>query len=151
MVIGSLNIEQKIIDCTEWKLNWAPKVRVWKGYYFCSWLRKNWPTLTSSLTELPQDIELPPLFVPLLDHWSTSFKKHKNKFQFLEDCISPKIFFILSLHSVVECVADKLLLDLKCSQGILRKLLSRQLPAVKVNFEHISQLGLVFLLLTFSR
>ena len=48
MVTGSLNIEQKIIDCTEWKLNWATKVRVWKGYYFCNWLRKNCPTLTSS-------------------------------------------------------------------------------------------------------
>ena len=24
-------------------------MRAWKGYYFCNWLRKNWPTLTSSL------------------------------------------------------------------------------------------------------
>ena len=47
MVIGSLNIEQKIIDRTEWKLNWATKVRVRKGY-FCNWLTKNWPTMTSS-------------------------------------------------------------------------------------------------------
>ena len=38
------------------------KVRVWKGYFW-NWLRKNWPTLTSSPTELPQNIESP-RFVP---------------------------------------------------------------------------------------
>ena len=34
-------------------LNWATKVKVWKGY-FCIWLRKKWPT-----TELPQNTESP--------------------------------------------------------------------------------------------
>ena len=38
-------------------------VRVSKGY-FCYWLRKNWPILTNSPIELPQNIESPPLLVP---------------------------------------------------------------------------------------
>ena len=45
------------------------KVRPWKSY-FCNWLKKNWPTLTSSTTELPQNIESPLLF-PL-----TEFQKN---------------------------------------------------------------------------
>ena len=39
------------------------KVRVWKGY-FCNWLRKNWPTLTSSPPLNYHKILNSPLFVP---------------------------------------------------------------------------------------
>ena len=69
MVIGSLNIEQKIIDCTEWKLNWATKVRVRKGY-FCNWFRKIWPTLTSPPNWNTTKYWTPPFLFPLLINMS---------------------------------------------------------------------------------
>ena len=47
-------------------LNWATKVRVWKGY-FCNWLRKNWPTLTSSSHWTTSKYWLPPYLLPLLE------------------------------------------------------------------------------------
>ena len=67
------------------------KVRPWKSY-FCNWSKKNWPTLTSSTTELPQNIESP-LFVPTtrisknfspinmyhLKSWSPPFYKGRGR------------------------------------------------------------------------
>ena len=67
MVIGSLNIQQKATNYTEWKLNWATKLRVWKDYYFCNWLRKNWQTLTSSPHWTTTKYQTPLFLFPLLE------------------------------------------------------------------------------------
>ena len=47
-------------------LNWATKVRVWKGY-FCNWLRKNWPTLTSSSNWATSKYWISRYLLPLLE------------------------------------------------------------------------------------
>ena len=49
------------------------KVRIWK-VYFCNWLRKNWPTLTSPTPSPPKNyhkILNPPFLFPLLEFQKT--------------------------------------------------------------------------------
>ena len=67
------------------------EVSVWK-VFFCYWLKKNWPTLTSSRTELPQNIEsslfilpteisekIPPINTSRLKSWFTPFTKGREE------------------------------------------------------------------------